>query len=203
MAGWSEQIHPADRASIIAGLAYVLESDQHLWTAEYRYRRTDGTYAYVIDHGYVLRDSHGKPYRMIGAKSDITERRQAETMHATQVAIGLALEESVTFNEAVPKIIRAMCELQGWTLGALWLPILTEKRYAARRYGTRLEGSPKSLPDSTEAWFCNQGRDLPDRSGRPERSCSGRIFNWRRIARSAGNSTGRATWWPGVSDPQG
>ncbi len=119
---WSEQIHPADRASIIAGLAYVLESDQHLWTAEYRYRRTDGTYAYVIDHGYVLRDSHGKPYRMIGAKSDITERRQAETMHATQVAIGLALEESVTFNEAVPKIIRAMCELQGWTLGALWLP---------------------------------------------------------------------------------
>ena len=58
---------------------------------------------------------------MIGAKSDITERRQAETMHATQVAVGLALEESVSFNEAVPKIIRAMCELQGWTLGALWL----------------------------------------------------------------------------------
>ena len=118
---WSEQIHPADRASIIAGLTYVFESDQHLWTAEYRFRRADGTYAYVIDHGYVLRDHHGKPYRMIGAKSDITERRQAETMQAIQVAIGLALEESVSFNEAVPKIIRAMCELQGWALGVLWL----------------------------------------------------------------------------------
>jgi two-component system cell cycle sensor histidine kinase/response regulator CckA len=124
---WSEQIHPADRASIIAGLTSALESDEHLWTAEYRFRRTDGTYAYVIDHGYVLRDSQGTPYRMIGAKSDITERRQAETMHATQVSIGLALEESVTFNEAVPKIIRAMCELQGWTLGALWLPNAHEK----------------------------------------------------------------------------
>ncbi len=118
---WSEQIHPEDRASVLANLTQVLQSDQHLWTAEYRFRRIDGTYAYVIDHGYVLRDQAGGPYRMIGAKTDITERRHAETMHAVQLAVGLALEESASLNEAVPKILRAMCELQGWTLGALWL----------------------------------------------------------------------------------
>ena len=118
---WSDQIHPVDRASIIASLTHVLRSDQHLWTAEYRFRRADGTYAYVVDHGYVLRDPHGKPYRMIGAKTDITDRKQAETMHAIQLAVGLALEEAVSFNEAVPKIVRTMCELQGWALGALWL----------------------------------------------------------------------------------
>ena len=124
---WSEQIHPADRTSVIADLTHVLQSDQHLWTAEYRFRRVDGTYAYVIDHGYVLRDHHGKPYRMIGAKTDITERRQAETMHAIQLAVGLALEESASLNEAVPKILRAMCELQGWALGTLWLVDAHEK----------------------------------------------------------------------------
>ncbi len=118
---WTDQIHPEDRAAVIAGLTQGLQSEQHLWTAEYRFRRNDGTYAYVIDHGYVLRDHQGTPYRMIGAKTDITERRQAETMHAVQLAVGLALEESVTLSEAVPKILRAMCELQGWTLGALWL----------------------------------------------------------------------------------
>ena len=118
---WADQIHPEDRAAVIAGLTQGLQSEQHLWTAEYRFRRNDGTYAYVIDHGYVLRDHQGTPYRMIGAKTDITERRQAETMHAVQLAVGLALEESVTLSEAVPKILRAMCELQGWTLGALWL----------------------------------------------------------------------------------
>lgn len=118
---WSEQIHPEDRASVMADLTRLLQSDHHLWTAEYRFRRSDGTYAYVIDHGYVLRDREGEPHRMIGAKTDITERRQAETMHAIQLAVGLALEESVSLNEAVPKILRAMCELQGWTLGALWL----------------------------------------------------------------------------------
>jgi two-component system cell cycle sensor histidine kinase/response regulator CckA len=58
---------------------------------------------------------------MIGAKADITERRQAETMHAVQLAVGLALEESASLGEAIPKILRTMCELQSWTLGALWL----------------------------------------------------------------------------------
>ncbi|ULA68670.1 MAG: PAS domain S-box protein [Nitrospira sp.] len=118
---WADQIHPEDRPAIIESLTHMLQSDQHLWTAEYRFRRNDGTYAYVIDHGYVLRDHAGKPHRMIGAKTDITERRQGETMHAVQLAVGLALEESVSLSEAAPRILRAMCELQGWTLGALWL----------------------------------------------------------------------------------
>ncbi|GAB1724828.1 MAG: response regulator [Nitrospira sp. CR1.1] len=118
---WAEQIHPEDRASILAGLNQALQSENHLWTAEYRFRRTDGTYAYVVDHGYVLRDREHRAYRMIGAKTDITERRQAETMHTVQLAVGRALEESVTLSEAMPRILRAICELQGWTLGVLWL----------------------------------------------------------------------------------
>ncbi|CAE6802934.1 MAG: response regulator [Nitrospira sp.] len=118
---WADQVHQEDREAVIANLTRVLESDQHLWTAEYRFRRNDGTYAYVVDHGYVLRDREHRPHRMIGAKTDITERRQAETMHAVQLAVGLALEESVTLSEAVPRILRAICELQGWTVGALWL----------------------------------------------------------------------------------
>ena len=118
---WAEQIHSEDQTAVLTNLAQVLQSDQKLWTAEYRFRRADGTFAYVIDHGYVLRDHEGRPYRMIGAKADITERRQAETMHAVQLAVGLALEESASLGEAVPKILRTMCELQGWTLGALWL----------------------------------------------------------------------------------
>ncbi len=118
---WTDQVHPEDRGAVIASLTDVLESQRHLWTAEYRFRRNDGTYAYVVDHGYVLRDRDHTPYRMIGAKTDITERRQAETLHALQLAVGLALEESVTLSEAVPRILRAMCELQGWTLSALWL----------------------------------------------------------------------------------
>src|SRR5207253_9077094 len=44
---------------------------------EYRYQRADGTYADVLDRGYVLRDPGGKAYRMLGSMQDITANKQA------------------------------------------------------------------------------------------------------------------------------
>jgi PAS domain S-box-containing protein len=45
---------------------------------EYRFLLKDGSYAYISDHAYVERDAEGEPLRMIGAMSDITERKRAE-----------------------------------------------------------------------------------------------------------------------------
>jgi len=36
------------------------------WSDEYRLRRGDGSYSYVIDRAYVVHDDKGKPIRMIG-----------------------------------------------------------------------------------------------------------------------------------------
>ncbi|MGH7257659.1 MAG: response regulator, partial [Nitrospiraceae bacterium] len=118
---WSERIHPDERAAIVTTLTSVVHSERNLWTAEYRFLRTDGTYAHVLDRGYVLRDQHGTARRMIGAMTDITEQKQAEIQRAAHLAVTLALDESVTLGEAVPKILRAICELKGWALGAMWL----------------------------------------------------------------------------------
>lgn len=75
---WHERIHPDDRARVVSGLdAAVVERRQH-WSAEYRFRRADGTYAFVLDRGYLMQGSKGRVLRMIGAMADITARRGAE-----------------------------------------------------------------------------------------------------------------------------
>ncbi|MBC7171073.1 MAG: response regulator, partial [Polyangiaceae bacterium] len=52
---------------------------------EYRFQRADGTYATVIDRACFFRDADGTPLRLIGALSDVTERRLLEEkMHASQ-----------------------------------------------------------------------------------------------------------------------
>ena len=48
------------------------------WRDEYRFRKADGAYAYVVDRGHILRDADGRAVRMIGAMLDITERRRVE-----------------------------------------------------------------------------------------------------------------------------
>ncbi|OYT85369.1 MAG: hybrid sensor histidine kinase/response regulator [Pseudomonas sp. PGPPP4] len=76
---WLEQIHPDDRLRIRTSIHAVIDGDGLVWTDEYRFQRADGSYALVFDRGRVIRDSYGRPLRMIGALLDMSQLQTAET----------------------------------------------------------------------------------------------------------------------------
>jgi diguanylate cyclase (GGDEF)-like protein/PAS domain S-box-containing protein len=75
---WYDHIHPQDQDKVNLTIDQALEGGMEFWSKEYRFQLMDGTYAAVMDRGYILRDHNGTPYRMIGAMMDITERKQDE-----------------------------------------------------------------------------------------------------------------------------
>ncbi len=75
---WYECIHPEDRERVVANIQAFFESSENLWSDEYRYRRADGSYAYVFDRGYVVRNEQGKPLRAFGGMVDLTARKRTE-----------------------------------------------------------------------------------------------------------------------------
>jgi PAS domain S-box-containing protein len=75
---WGALLHPDDRVRVMDRIRAVLENGQNVFADEYRCHRTDGTYAYVFDRAYILRDQAGVPLRMIGAMMDMTERKRME-----------------------------------------------------------------------------------------------------------------------------
>lgn len=75
---WVANIHPDDRARVERDIQQVINGDRDQWTAEYRFRRSDGTFADVFDRGHVFRDQNGEAVRMIGAMFDLSERKRAE-----------------------------------------------------------------------------------------------------------------------------
>jgi PAS domain S-box-containing protein len=77
-AWWKSHIHADDRERVKSSIYVVIDGGTENWSDEYRFLRADGSYAVVLDRGYVLRDSRGKAVRMIGAMLDITERKKAE-----------------------------------------------------------------------------------------------------------------------------
>jgi PAS domain S-box-containing protein len=78
-AWWLERIHIEDRERVEKGFFTVVgDLLNNYWQDEYRFLKTDGSYAQVVDRGYILRDAQGKPVRMIGAMLDITEPKRAE-----------------------------------------------------------------------------------------------------------------------------
>jgi PAS domain S-box-containing protein len=71
---WRTYIHPDDLLTEKRKLAKTLANSRESFIkTEYRFRRADGTYAQVVDRGYIIRNDHGKAIRLIGATSDISE----------------------------------------------------------------------------------------------------------------------------------
>jgi PAS domain S-box-containing protein len=89
---WLERIHPDDLPGVHEALMHILNTPaQNIFDIEYRFRCENGDYAYVHDRGYILRNSEGKAYRMIGAARDITDRKKLEQeIVAQQKAISQA-----------------------------------------------------------------------------------------------------------------
>ncbi len=77
VAWWRDKIHPDDRARVVATIEATLRGDGARWREEFRFRRADGSYVDIVDHGFVMRDARGKAERMIGAMLDVTERNRA------------------------------------------------------------------------------------------------------------------------------
>ncbi|MCG3114143.1 MAG: PAS domain S-box protein [Candidatus Manganitrophus sp. SA1] len=75
---WTSRLHPEDKERVLSGIHTAIVASDQLWSGEYRFRRGDGSYATVLDRGYIVRDAAGTPVRMIGAMMDITERKHAE-----------------------------------------------------------------------------------------------------------------------------
>jgi PAS domain S-box-containing protein len=97
---WEEHIYPDDRQRILGDISNAFAEQSRFWANEYRLRQFDGHYATVIDRGYILYDHTDQPVRMIGAITDITERKRAEeTLHANRAAMTQFMQQLVTLQE--------------------------------------------------------------------------------------------------------
>ena len=74
---WLSRVHEDDRDRIQGSLERALTGNEQEWAEEYRFCRNDGSYAYVMDRGYVIR-KEGRAIRMIGAMLEISARKQIE-----------------------------------------------------------------------------------------------------------------------------
>jgi len=75
---WLQRVHPEDKSRVMESIGRVVDSGGRTWAGEYRFRRRNDTYATVLDRGYIINDASGKPVRLVGGMSDVSERRLAE-----------------------------------------------------------------------------------------------------------------------------
>ena len=72
---WTSRIHPEDVERVKAKVAAHLTGRTPNFEDEHRMRAKDGSYRWVQARGFALRDASGRPRRMAGAQTDVTDRR--------------------------------------------------------------------------------------------------------------------------------
>nr|HAD50076.1 diguanylate cyclase [Algoriphagus sp.] len=81
---WKSIIHPEDYNEVESNLKKALDSSAEKWSQEFRVKKSDGQYLFIVDKGLIIRNKKGKAIRMIGSTQDITARKKAETDLADQ-----------------------------------------------------------------------------------------------------------------------
>lgn len=126
---WTLRIHPDEVQKVVDDIHHVIDGSEQYWSAEYRFRRRDGSYADIFDRGFVIRDATGKAIRMIGAMQDITRRKQAEIKINRQNRVYAMLSGITTLivrvhdrQKIFDEVCRIAAELGGF--GMVWIGLL-------------------------------------------------------------------------------
>ncbi|MGL2966765.1 PAS domain-containing sensor histidine kinase [Flavobacterium sp. XGLA_31] len=108
---WFDRIHPEDSLKMSVKLYSFLEQKTEKWQDEYRFQCADGSYKYVFDRGFLVKDKDGKPIRMIGAIQDVTKQKEEEQRLRlletviTQTKDAVMITDIDTSENVIPNII--------------------------------------------------------------------------------------------------
>ena len=120
---WFDRIHPEDSIKMSIKLYSFIEQKTEKWQDEYRFKCADGTYKYVFDRGFLVKDEEGNAIRMIGAIQDVTKQKEEEQRLKlletviTQTKDAVIITESENSSKTIPKIVfvnPAFTEMTGY-----------------------------------------------------------------------------------------
>ncbi len=108
---WFDKIHPEDSLKMSVKVYSYIEQKTEKWQDYYRFLCSDGTYKYVYDRGFLVKDEANNVVRVIGAMQDITKLKEEEQRLRlletviTQTKDSIVITESETNERGTPKIV--------------------------------------------------------------------------------------------------
>ncbi len=121
----ASRIHPEDIDHFNQHISEVIKSNLSEWEYEYRYLKSDGDYAMVVNRGTIIRDEKGKALRMIGLVKDITHNRKEEEHLRLLESVIKHTNDAVVITEATPNkpiiyVNDAFTKITGYTLNEVY-----------------------------------------------------------------------------------
>lgn len=103
---WSSRVHPDDMTHVMAVLQSHLDGKTQNYTVEHRLQCKDGSFKWILDRGQIMeRDDSGKPIRVVGTHTDISERKESEERLKLAATVFTHAREGIMITDADSNII--------------------------------------------------------------------------------------------------
>ncbi|MES2379913.1 MAG: PAS domain S-box protein [Bacteroidota bacterium] len=99
---WIEKIHSDDYKRIVDSFRQAIDGKESNWMAEFRFKKVDGIYAFIVNRGFIIRNKQGKAVRMVGAIQDITKQKAEEERLKLLESVITNTNDSILITEAEP-----------------------------------------------------------------------------------------------------
>ncbi|MGB4067503.1 MAG: response regulator [Nitrospira sp.] len=150
---WWAHVHPDDCERVTEAINRHFRRESPVYVSEHRVRCKDGQYKWILGRGKVLSwTPEGKPLRMVGTQTDITERKQVEQRLTLQYQVANVLVCASGLDNAMAAILQPVCEALGWDEGLLWVVDESAQRLRCHSVWT--------VPGTTSEHFGTVSREL-------------------------------------------
>ena len=96
---WFDKIHPEDSLKMSVKLYSFIAEKSEKWQDEYRFCCADGSYKYIFDRGFLVKDESENIVRMIGAMQDVTKQKEEEQRLKLLETVIIQTKDSVVITE--------------------------------------------------------------------------------------------------------
>jgi PAS domain S-box-containing protein len=128
---------------------------------DYRIVTADGTVKQVHSARLPISEKAGTATEIVGTLVDVTERRRSEHRVIVQQRITRILAEAATVEEAMPRILQAVCEPPGWDIGMFWSVDRDHGVLRCAAWWCKPSVRTPRFEAASKAHVCKQGSGLP------------------------------------------
>ena len=106
-ADWLDRLHPDDRERVEGAFRDYVAGRRPEYRVEFRQRTGSGGWTWILSMGEIVeRDARGTPVRMLGTRTDITARREAEEQaREAEASMARLLDEAASTRRALLSMI--------------------------------------------------------------------------------------------------
>lgn len=112
---WFQQVHPEDLERVQQAVNQHLEGATAHFEVEHRMLHQNGSYRWMLSRGLAIRDSEGKPARMAGSQTDITEGKVADAL--------TGLPNRLLFMDRLERALKRAKKKKGYVFALLFLDL--------------------------------------------------------------------------------